>query len=123
VFSSSSANQRERFLGGECYDGRRLSMKKITILGSTGSIGTSTLDVIRRNPDRYAVHALAAGRNIDRLVEQIAEFHPQIVVTADEAGRERLRNCLREKGFASSDWPELHCGATARLAIATAPET
>ena len=50
-------------------------MKKIAILGSTGSIGTQTLEVVRRNPD-LKVTALAAGRNIRRLEEQIREFSP-----------------------------------------------
>ena len=51
-------------------------MKKIAILGSTGSIGTQTLEVVRRNPD-LKVTALAAGRNIRRLEEQIREFSPE----------------------------------------------
>jgi len=59
-------------------------MKNIIILGSTGSIGTGTLDVIRRDPGAFRVVGLAAGRNIDLLVSQIAEFQPDRVVIADE---------------------------------------
>ncbi|MGM9986229.1 MAG: hypothetical protein ACI35O_03270 [Bacillaceae bacterium] len=54
-------------------------MKKISILGSTGSIGTSTLDVIRNNPDKFCVSALAADKNVELLAKQIEEFKPKIV--------------------------------------------
>ena len=53
-------------------------MKNIAVLGSTGSIGTQTLDVVRANPERLCVKALAAGHNITQLESQIREFHPQI---------------------------------------------
>ena len=60
-------------------------MKAVTILGSTGSIGTQALDVVRRNPDRFKVVGLsAAGANQDLLVGQIREFLPPIVAIADE---------------------------------------
>lgn len=54
-------------------------MKLISILGSTGSIGTQTLDIVRENPDRFQVVGLAAGNNITLLAEQIREFQPEIV--------------------------------------------
>ncbi len=60
-------------------------MKKIAILGSTGSIGTQTLDVIRENPGRFKVEALTCGANTDLLEKQIEEFKPQFAVTAREA--------------------------------------
>ena len=56
-------------------------MKKVAILGSTGSIGTQTLEIIRDNEDLQAV-ALAAGQNVDLMENQIREFHPQIAGTA-----------------------------------------
>ena len=59
-------------------------MKKIAILGSTGSIGTQTLDVIRENPGRFKVEALTCGANTDLLEKQIEEFKPQFAVTAGE---------------------------------------
>ncbi len=59
--------------------------KKLAILGSTGSIGTQTLDVVRNNPDRFEVYALAAHRSVDLLVEQAREFHPEVVCIADES--------------------------------------
>lgn len=59
-------------------------MKKIAILGSTGSIGTQTLEVVREHSDELQVTALAAGRNINVLKDQIKEFHPKIVSLSDE---------------------------------------
>ncbi len=66
---------------------RCMSIRTLTILGSTGSIGTNTLDVVRQNPDRFRVFALAAGRNIELLAQQIQEFSPQVVVLQDAGGR------------------------------------
>ena len=59
-------------------------MKKIAILGSTGSIGTQTLDVIRQNPELFKVTALTCGSNAELLAEQIEEFRPEFAVTAGE---------------------------------------
>lgn len=59
-------------------------MKNIAILGSTGSIGTQTLQVIEANPDRFCVEVLTANRNADLLIEQALKFKPGIVVIADE---------------------------------------
>ncbi|MFR8519634.1 MAG: 1-deoxy-D-xylulose-5-phosphate reductoisomerase, partial [Emergencia timonensis] len=59
-------------------------MKKVAILGSTGSIGTQALDVIRANRDRFKVTSLTCGKNIEELSKQIEEFSPRLVVTADE---------------------------------------
>ena len=55
-------------------------MKKITLLGSTGSIGTQTLDVIRQNRDKFEVVAISANRSVDLLLEQIIEFKPKYAV-------------------------------------------
>ncbi|PKN33160.1 MAG: 1-deoxy-D-xylulose-5-phosphate reductoisomerase [Deltaproteobacteria bacterium HGW-Deltaproteobacteria-19] len=66
-------------------------MKKLSILGSTGSIGTNSLDVVRRNRDRFDVVALAAGRNLNLLKEQIAEFDPEVVSVIDDEHARRLR--------------------------------
>jgi 1-deoxy-D-xylulose-5-phosphate reductoisomerase len=71
-------------------------MKGISILGSTGSIGAQTLDVVRRHPDRFRVVGLAAGANVDLLLEQIREFRPRVVALADERSamevKQRLTN-------------------------------
>jgi len=59
--------------------------KKIAILGSTGSIGTQALDVIREHADRFEAYVLTAGRNADLLIGQAREFRPDAVVIADES--------------------------------------
>ena len=51
-------------------------MRRITVLGATGSIGDSTLDVVKRHPERYAVHALTAHRQVDKLAALCREFRP-----------------------------------------------
>jgi len=65
-------------------------MKKITILGSTGSIGTQSLEVIRNNPERFRVEALTCGANAELLSEQIKEFRPALAVTGSEEDALRL---------------------------------
>ena len=70
--------------------------RTLTVLGSTGSIGTNTLDVVRQNRDHYRIFALAAGRNIDSLANQINEFRPQVAVIEDAAAIPRLRALLTE---------------------------
>jgi 1-deoxy-D-xylulose-5-phosphate reductoisomerase len=95
-------------------------MSRLTVLGSTGSIGTNTLDVIRQNSHRYQVYGLAAGRNVDLLAQQILEFRPSVVALPDADGREQLTKRLG--GIARSAWPELVFGPEALVAIATAGE-
>ena len=70
-------------------------MKKIAILGSTGSIGTQTLDVVRNNGDIRVV-GISAGHNVDKAEEQIREFHPEIAVIYDEQAAEDLRIRVRD---------------------------
>ena len=97
-------------------------MKQLTVLGSTGSIGVNTLDVVRRNEHAYQVHALAAGQNTELLARQIAAFRPQVAVTADAPGRERLAGELTALGLPRGAWPELLEGAAGRLQAATGPD-
>ena len=68
--------------------------KNLAILGSTGSIGTQTLDVVRAYSERYSVYAICANRSIDKLVEQALEFHPEVVCIADESLYEPLKERL-----------------------------
>src|SRR5215813_12528941 len=98
-------------------------MKTLTILGSTGSIGANTLDVVRRNLHLYEVYALAAGRNIELLCAQIQEFRPKVAVTATEDGFTRLLQQLSASELPKSEWPDLRWGDAARVEIAVAPET
>ncbi len=74
-------------------------MKGICILGSTGSIGQSTLDVIGRHPDRFKVIALTANLSVERLYEQSVRFKPEKVVLVDEAAAEELRKRLVSVGL------------------------
>ena len=69
-------------------------MKKITILGSTGSIGTQTLDVIRKNKDKFEVVAISANSSVDLLLEQILEFNPKYVAVYNEESANKLKNMI-----------------------------
>ena len=69
-------------------------MKQLAILGSTGSIGTQTLDIVRSNPDRFSVYAICANRSVDLLIEQAREFKPEIVCIADESLYPVLKEAL-----------------------------
>jgi len=73
-------------------------MKQLTLLGSTGSIGCSTLDVVRHNPDRFAVTALVAGKNVTRMAEQCLEFTPRYAVMDDAACARELKAILTQHG-------------------------
>lgn len=95
---------------------------KITVLGSTGSIGVNTLDIVRQQGERFTVHALVAGRNLDILCSQIQEFRPKVAVVADEDTLNQLRERLRDIGLPARDWPELDSGAKARVTASVAPE-
>ena len=74
-----------------------MSIRHLTILGSTGSIGVSTLDVVRRHPDRFRVVALCAHRQVERLVEQCLEFRPRFAVVGDEALAVAARDQLADR--------------------------
>lgn len=74
-----------------------MTLKQVTILGSTGSIGVNTLDVIRAHPDRFKVVALTAAKQIERLAEQCIEFKPAIAVVANVDGAAQLNRLLQEK--------------------------
>jgi 1-deoxy-D-xylulose-5-phosphate reductoisomerase len=97
-------------------------MKTLTVLGSTGSIGTNTLDVIRRTRHLYQVYALVAGHNIGALAAQILEFRPKVAVVATEDGLVRLSRRLESAGLSRSEWPALGWGDQARVQAATANE-
>ena len=71
-------------------------MKQIAILGSTGSIGTQTLDVVRQYPNDFSVYALTAHRSVDMLIQQALEFNPAVVCIADEQYYPRLREALSD---------------------------
>lgn len=89
-------------------------MKKIAILGSTGSIGTQTLDVVREHSDELQVVALAAGCNKERLKEQIKEFHPKLVSLSDEKKAQELKEEL------AGEQVEVVCGMEGLIEVAGA---
>ncbi len=71
-------------------------MKSITLLGSTGSIGTQTLEIVADHPDKFRIVGLAAGRNIELLATQIRDFKPEIVAIADPAQLDELRAAISD---------------------------
>ncbi len=95
-----------------------MSVQQITVLGATGSIGESTLDVIARHTDRYRVFALTGNRQIERLAQLCERFHPQYAVVPDATGAEQLSALLAS----------LHCETTVLAGnegmerVASAPE-
>ena len=90
-------------------------MKQIAILGSTGSIGTQTLDVVRQHPEEFSVFALSAHRSLDLLIQQALEFNPAVVCIADESLYQPLREAL-------SDLPiQVMAGEKAIAEIVTMP--
>src|SRR4051812_35642375 len=89
----------------------------VAVLGSTGSIGESTLDVLRRHPERFRVVALTAHRNAARLFEQCQEFRPDHAWIGDPALQTGLSERLRRAGLGT----EVLCGAPALEQIAAMP--
>ncbi|MDO8312909.1 MAG: 1-deoxy-D-xylulose-5-phosphate reductoisomerase, partial [Sideroxyarcus sp.] len=73
-----------------------MTQKKISILGSTGSIGVSTLDVVRQHPDLYRVVALSGGRNVDVLAQQVREFKPALVSVQDADSAKKLSDKISD---------------------------
>lgn len=71
-----------------------MTMKKISILGSTGSIGTQTLDVVRKNKDKFEVVAISANSSIELLLEQIKEFKPKYVAVYNENSAKKLKDMI-----------------------------
>ena len=89
-------------------------MKTITILGATGSIGQSTLDILRHHREAFAVEALVANANIAQLAADAREFGAKLAVTADEARLEELREALAGSGITAAAGPEAVREAAAR---------
>ncbi|MDE5799536.1 MAG: 1-deoxy-D-xylulose-5-phosphate reductoisomerase, partial [Paramuribaculum sp.] len=92
------------------------SPRRIAVFGSTGSIGTQTLDIISSHPDRFAAEVLVAGRNVDMLIEQSRRFRPSLAVIADESKYAALRDALAPLGISTA------AGATAVAEAMTLPQ-
>src|SRR5512141_627791 len=91
-------------------------MKGLSILGSTGSIGTNVLRVVDAFPGRFEVAGLAAGGNVERLAEQVARHRPKVVSVRDAAGLERLSRLVDLSGVRT------RTGTEGMVEVATAPE-
>lgn len=89
-------------------------MKRVAILGSTGSVGEQSLEVIAAFPERFTVVALAAGRKIDKLAEQVRRFRPSLISVAEPQAAQQLKDQLGEEA------PEIAVGDAGLLAVATA---
>ncbi len=95
-------------------------MRKLCILGSTGSIGISTLDVVRLHPEKFQVISLSANTSVDKMVEQCLEFNPQIVVMASSKSAEQLKVSLSELKLHAI---EVKSGSSALVEIASSTNT
>lgn len=91
-------------------------MRYLSILGSTGSIGQSTLDVVKRHPGRFAVAALAEGHDVELLSRQIEEFRPKLVSVRDSQSAQKL------SGLLGSYKPEIVCGIEGACVVASHPD-
>jgi 1-deoxy-D-xylulose-5-phosphate reductoisomerase len=89
--------------------------RRLTVLGSTGSVGSNTVELIARNRDAYEVEALTAGRNVERLAAQAREIQPRFAVIADPAGYEPLKDALAGTGIG------IAAGASAVIEAAERP--
>ena len=96
-------------------------MKKLAILGSTGSIGTQTLDVVREHPDRFEVYAICAHRSVDKLVEQARDFRPEVVCIADESLYTELKQKLQAALGADAEMMKVWAGSDAIAGMVTMP--
>lgn len=93
-------------------------MQRITILGSTGSIGVSTLDVVARHPDRYAIHALTAHTSVDALFRQCEQFEPRIAVVGSAQAAQILSQLMQQKGLKT----QVEFGPAALAAVSCDPD-
>jgi 1-deoxy-D-xylulose-5-phosphate reductoisomerase len=92
-------------------------MNRVTLLGATGSIGSSTLDVLARHPDRFSLYAATAASSVEALVAVCVRFRPRVAVIADEAKLGALRAALAAAGIGS----EVRAGAAALAEVACSP--
>lgn len=92
--------------------------RQITVLGATGSIGDSTLDVIARHPDRFQAFALTANHNVEKMRLQCRRFQPRYAVMLDAKCAEQLAEALRSDGIKT----EVLCGIESLEKVASLPE-
>jgi 1-deoxy-D-xylulose-5-phosphate reductoisomerase len=92
--------------------------QRITILGSTGSIGKSTLDVLARHPEQFSVFALTASTQVDLMLAQCAQFKPEVAVMVHEGAAQKLADKIKAEGLKT----QVHWGAAALDEVACAPQ-
>ena len=89
--------------------------QRIAVLGSTGSVGANTLDVIARHPDRFEVFALSAATQVDLMLQQCAQFRPQFAVMAGEGPGRELAQKVRAAGLADPGAVGPACAGRSRV--------
>ena len=94
-------------------------MKRLAIIGSTGSIGQNTLHVIQNLPDRFEVYALAANRSVETLLDQVKAVRPKVVALADASRLDAFTRACREQGIGI---PEVVTGDDGLRSVASASE-
>lgn len=96
----------------------RSGPKRFSLLGSTGSIGTQTLDIVAENPDRFEIVAMAAGSNIELLAEQIKQVRPKLVAIRDGSKVNELKELIRD----APEQPEIVVGDAGAVEVAVHPD-
>ena len=96
--------------------------KKLSLLGSTGSIGTQTLDICRERPEQFECVAMAAGNNLELLSKQIAEFKPKMVSIRESSQVDNLIAMLVSLGVAQKDMPDFRHGDQGIIDVSTHPD-
>lgn len=94
----------------------------VCLLGSTGSIGTSTLDVVARRSGEFRIQSLVAGSNTALLTQQIQQFRPKFAAVSTESALAELVGHLSDSGLPRTQWPDLGFGPSARVQAATDPD-
>ena len=90
-------------------------MRRLAILGSTGSIGINTLQVVRESGGELSVWSLAAGRNLEVLLSQVMEFRPRVVSVASAEDAGRLARMLKDRGGPDGLRPEVVSGPAGNI--------
>lgn len=97
-----------------------MAQMQIAVLGSTGSIGVQTLDIISEYPELFKAHTLVAGRNVDRLIEQSIKYRPSLAIIADDSRYGRLKEALAPYGIATASGSKAVADAMQQPAVDTA---
>src|SRR5580765_5716546 len=107
------------FLSRLIYSAQASTMKRIPILGSTGSIGRSTLNVIENNPERFQLVTMAAGSNTEATLSDARRWRPKVLSLASEQDAEKVRKQLKTEGLSDI---EIVNGQAGTVRVATHPE-